>query len=99
MSRRDFIEALGRAEVPACQVTSEELTEEVEPCLPSIVNASPILTKIGRIELLNAEDVDVVVPLPVLQEVCPDLANPADPVVQAIAAPAGGRAPVASPNP
>jgi predicted HTH domain antitoxin len=30
LSRRDFIEALGRAEVPACQVTSEELTEEVE---------------------------------------------------------------------
>jgi predicted nucleic acid-binding protein len=37
-----------------------------------IVNASPLmlLTKIGRIELLNAEGVDVVVPLPVLQEVC-----------------------------
>jgi predicted HTH domain antitoxin len=30
LSRRDFIAALGRAEVPACQVTSEELTEEVE---------------------------------------------------------------------
>jgi len=30
LSRWDFIPALGRAEVPACQVTSEELTEEVE---------------------------------------------------------------------
>jgi predicted HTH domain antitoxin len=30
LSRREFIEALGRAEVPACQVTSEELLEEVE---------------------------------------------------------------------
>jgi predicted HTH domain antitoxin len=30
LSRWDFIEALGRAEVPACQVTSEELTDEVE---------------------------------------------------------------------
>jgi predicted HTH domain antitoxin len=30
LSRWDFIQALGRAEVPACQVTSEELTEEVE---------------------------------------------------------------------
>jgi predicted nucleic acid-binding protein len=51
-----------------------------------IVNASPLilLTKIGRIELLNAEHVDVVVPLPVLQEVSPDLADPADPVIQAI---------------
>ncbi len=30
LSRCDFIQALGSAEVPACQVTSEELTEEVE---------------------------------------------------------------------
>ena len=30
LSRWDFIQALGRAEVPACQVTSEELQEEVE---------------------------------------------------------------------
>ena len=30
LSRWDFIQALGRAEVPACQSTSEELTEEVE---------------------------------------------------------------------
>ena len=30
LSRSDFIQALGRAEVPACQVTSEELKEEVE---------------------------------------------------------------------
>jgi predicted HTH domain antitoxin len=29
-SRWEFIQALGRAEVPACQVTSEELTREVE---------------------------------------------------------------------
>jgi predicted nucleic acid-binding protein len=51
-----------------------------------VVNASPLilLSKIGRIELLNAEDVDVIVPVPVLEEVCPDLANAADPVVQAI---------------
>ena len=35
-----------------------------------IVNASPLilLTKVGRIDLLNAEGVDVVVPVPVLQE-------------------------------
>jgi predicted nucleic acid-binding protein len=49
-----------------------------------IVNASPLilLTKIGRIDLLGAEGVDVVVPLAVLQEVsCPD---PSDPVVRAI---------------
>jgi predicted HTH domain antitoxin len=31
LSRSEFIQALGRAEVPACQVTSAELTEEVEP--------------------------------------------------------------------
>ena len=30
LSRWEFIRALGRAEVPACQVTSEELKEEVE---------------------------------------------------------------------
>ena len=30
LNRWDFIEALGRAQVPACQVTSEELQEEVE---------------------------------------------------------------------
>jgi predicted nucleic acid-binding protein len=39
-----------------------------------IVNASPLilLTKIGRIELLDAEDVEVVVPAPVLQNVIAD---------------------------
>src|SRR3954454_16365619 len=30
MSRWEFIQALGRAEVPVCQVTAEELDEEVE---------------------------------------------------------------------
>ena len=30
LNRWEFIQALGRAEVPACQVTSEELKEEVE---------------------------------------------------------------------
>jgi predicted HTH domain antitoxin len=30
LNRREFIEALGRAGVPACQVTAEELEEEVE---------------------------------------------------------------------
>jgi predicted HTH domain antitoxin len=30
LNRWDFIEALGRAGVPACQVTSEELEQEVE---------------------------------------------------------------------
>jgi predicted HTH domain antitoxin len=30
LSRREVIEALGRAKVPACQVSSEELTKEVE---------------------------------------------------------------------
>jgi predicted HTH domain antitoxin len=30
LSRWDLIEALGHAEFPACQVTSEELTDEVE---------------------------------------------------------------------
>jgi predicted HTH domain antitoxin len=30
LSRSEFLEALGRAEVPACQVTAEELKEEVE---------------------------------------------------------------------
>jgi predicted nucleic acid-binding protein len=49
-----------------------------------IVNASPLilLTKIGRIDLLDAEGVDVVVPMPVLQEV--SSLDPADPVVRAI---------------
>ena len=42
------------------------------------------MTKIGRIDLLNAQGVDVIVPLSVLLEVSPDLADPADPVVQAI---------------
>jgi predicted nucleic acid-binding protein len=49
-----------------------------------IVNASPLilLTKIGRLDLLRAEGVVVVVPTAVLQEVsCPD---PSDPVVRAI---------------
>ena len=50
-----------------------------------IVNASPLilLTKIGRIDLLFADDVDVVVPMPVLQEVSPDPGDPADPIVWA----------------
>ncbi len=30
LSRWDFIQALGRAKVPACQVTSQELKDEVE---------------------------------------------------------------------
>lgn len=30
LGRRDFIQELGRAEVPACQVSSEELKEEVK---------------------------------------------------------------------
>jgi len=49
-----------------------------------IVNASPLilLTKVGRIDLLNAEGVDVVVPMPVLQEV--SSLDPNDPVVRAI---------------
>jgi hypothetical protein len=34
--------------------------------------------------LLDAGDVDVVVPMPVLREVSPDPADPADPIVQAI---------------
>ena len=49
-----------------------------------IVNASPLilLTKVGRIDLLNAEGVDVVVPMPVLHEV--SSLDPSDPVVRAI---------------
>ena len=49
-----------------------------------IVNASPLilLTKVGRIDLLNADGVDVVVPMPVLQEV--SRLDPIDPVVRAI---------------
>ena len=49
-----------------------------------IVNASPLilLTKIGRIDLLNAAGVDVVVPMPVLQEV--SSLDPTDLVVRAI---------------
>ena len=51
-----------------------------------IVNASPLifLTKIGRIELLNAEGVDVVVPMPVPEEVSTNLGDPTDPMVQMI---------------
>jgi predicted nucleic acid-binding protein len=50
-----------------------------------IVNASPLilLAKIGRIDLLDAEDVDVVVPVPVLLEVS-NAADPADPIVRAV---------------
>jgi predicted nucleic acid-binding protein len=49
-----------------------------------IVNASPLilLTKIGRIDLLHAEGVDVVIPMAVLQEV--SYLDPSDPVVRAI---------------
>lgn len=49
-----------------------------------IVNASPLilLTKVGRIDLLNAEGVEVVVPSPVLHEV--SRLDPSDPVVRAI---------------
>ena len=49
-----------------------------------IVNASPLilLTRIGRIDLVQAEGVEVIVPTVVLQEVSrPD---PSDPVVRAI---------------
>ena len=55
LSRWEFIQALGRAEVPACQVTSEELKEEVQRAYPRIVNASPLilLTKVGRIDLFG----------------------------------------------
>jgi predicted nucleic acid-binding protein len=45
-----------------------------------IVNASPLilLTKIGRIDLLEAEDIDLVVPMPVIQELSKlDLNDPA----------------------
>ena len=35
LGRREFLEALYRAEVPACQVTIEELKEEVERDLRS----------------------------------------------------------------
>ena len=46
-----------------------------------IVNASPLilLTKIGQIDLLHAEGLEVIVPMPVLQEV-----SCLDPVVRAI---------------
>jgi predicted nucleic acid-binding protein len=49
-----------------------------------IVNASPLilLSKIGRIDLLDAENVEVIVPMPVLQEV--SHLGPADPAVRAI---------------
>jgi predicted nucleic acid-binding protein len=51
------------------------------------VNASPLilLEKIGRIDLLSDEGVDVVVPLTVLHEVSgPGLSDPSDPLVRAI---------------
>jgi predicted nucleic acid-binding protein len=49
-----------------------------------IVNASPLilLTKIGRIDVLDAEGVDVIVPMPVFQEV--SSLDPTDLVVRAI---------------
>jgi predicted nucleic acid-binding protein len=66
-----------------------------------IVNASPLilLTKIGRIDLLFADDVDVVVPMPVLQEVSPDPGDPADPIVRAIFDARGSVAMPSSPVP
>jgi hypothetical protein len=50
-----------------------------------IVNASPLtlVTKIGRIDLHFADDIDAVVPTPVLQEVLPDPGDAADPIVWA----------------
>jgi predicted nucleic acid-binding protein len=49
-----------------------------------IVNASPLilLTKIGRIDLLEAEDIDLVVPMPVIQEL--SKLDPNDPAVRAV---------------
>jgi hypothetical protein len=49
-----------------------------------IVNASPhiLQTRIGRIDWFEAEDVDVIVPMPVLQEV--SSLGPVDPAVRAI---------------
>jgi predicted HTH domain antitoxin len=35
LNRWEFIQALGRAEVPACQVSADELNEEVERALAS----------------------------------------------------------------
>ena len=60
LSRWEFIQALGRAEVPACQVTSEELTEEVERAYQAhrqrIATHPPDQDR--AIRLLDAEGVD-----------------------------------------
>lgn len=64
-----------------------------------IVNASPLilLTKIGRIDLLTGEGVEVIIPLPVLQEV--SRLDPSDPVVRAIHDAGWPVAPVPGPVP
>ena len=52
--------------------------------LKRIVNTSPLilLTKIGRIDLLSTDSLELIVPAPVLQEVA--RLGPTDPAVQAI---------------
>ena len=55
ISRAEFLDELFRAKVPACQVTVDELMEEVDRAVEgAIVNASPLilLTKVGRPDLL-----------------------------------------------
>lgn len=55
LSRWNLIQALERAEVPGCLVTSQELTEQVEVPTRHIVDASP-LTTLVKIEWIACSD-------------------------------------------
>lgn len=70
LSRREFIEALGRAQVDAIQIDDKDLKDEVERDLQRVVNASPLiyLTHVGLLDVLNEPGVPVVVPERVLTE-------------------------------
>ena len=71
MSRAEFLDELFRAKVPACQVTVDELTEEVDRAVEANRHVSLLilLAKAGQLELLQLGGVDVNVPETVVAEI------------------------------